>query len=74
MANVQTAAAALVTTLVLGAREGLGWENERLPIVHELQDDWPGPELPIELHLGLPDGPPPDAWAVIRPWMLPPVR
>ncbi len=71
---VHTAAAALVTALVLGAREALERDEERPPIVHHVEDDWPGPELAIELHLGLPGGPPQDAWAVIRPWMLPPAR
>lgn len=71
---MQTAAVTLVTALALGARGALGRADARPPIVHEADDDWPGPELPIELHLGLPDGPPVDAWAVIRPWMLPLAR
>lgn len=71
---MQTAAAALVTALALGARDTLGRRDERPPIVHEVHDDWPGPELPIELHLGVPEGPPQDAWAVVRPWMLPTAR
>ncbi|HEX2040825.1 MAG TPA: hypothetical protein VHF47_13960 [Acidimicrobiales bacterium] len=68
---MQPAAAALVTALALGARGALGHDDERPPIVHQVHDDWPGPEQAIELHLDLPDGAPRDAWAVIRPWMLP---
>jgi hypothetical protein len=70
---VQPAAAALVTALALGARGALAREDDRPPIVHEVADNWPGPRVPIELHLGLPDEPPEEAWAVVRPWMLPSV-
>ena len=69
-----TAAAALLAALSSGVRDALddGARRDRPPIVHEVDDDWPGPERAIELHLE--PGRPEDSWAVIRPWLLRPVR
>lgn len=71
---MQTAAAALLAALSLGVRDALAssGDRDRPPIVHEMQDDWPGPERAIELHLE--PGRPDDSWVVIRPWLLRPVR
>ena len=69
-----TAAAALFAALSLGVRDALagGGDRDRPPIVQLTDDDWPGPEQAVELHLE-PDRPD-DSWAVIRPWLFPPVR